>query len=127
MYSRGWVVLLILIVLGIFFVPYMYNRAAPGFEQVPDLEKPDEEHCVEDAQWMRAHHMQLLKEWREDVVRNSERAYHSFTFEGEEYDKNTETCFDCHESKADFCDKCHNYAGAKPNCWDCHSTPELLE
>jgi len=127
MYNRGWVILLILIVLGIFFVPYLYNRAAPGFEQVPDLEKPDEEHCVEDVQWMRAHHMQLLKEWREEVVRHSERTYHSFTFEGEEYDKNTETCFGCHESKADFCDKCHNYAGTKPNCWDCHSTPELLE
>ena len=22
-----------------------------------------------------------------------------------------------------FCDKCHNYTGVKPYCWDCHVEP----
>ena len=29
-----------------------------------------------------------------------------------------------HESKQDFCDSCHTYAGVSPNCWDCHNVPE---
>ena len=26
----------------------------------------------------------------------------------------------CHANKAEFCDRCHNYAAVKPYCWDCH-------
>ena len=33
------------------------------------------------------------------------------------------TCLDCHSNKADFCDKCHNYASVRPYCWDCPSEP----
>jgi hypothetical protein len=30
------------------------------------------------------------------------------------------TCLDCHSNKAEFCDRCHNYASVSPYCWDCH-------
>ena len=31
---------------------------------------------------------------------------------------------ECHTDKAEFCDRCHNYAGVNPYCWDCHTVPE---
>ncbi|MGD8893899.1 MAG: menaquinol oxidoreductase, partial [Desulfobacterales bacterium] len=34
------------------------------------------------------------------------------------------TCLDCHEEKAEFCDKCHNYASVSPYCWECHIDPK---
>ena len=30
------------------------------------------------------------------------------------------TCMDCHDNKAEFCDRCHDYASVRPYCWDCH-------
>jgi len=30
----------------------------------------------------------------------------------------------CHTDKAKFCDRCHNYVGVTPNCWDCHVEPK---
>ena len=31
------------------------------------------------------------------------------------------TCLgECHGAKADFCDRCHNYAAVSPPCWNCH-------
>jgi hypothetical protein len=34
------------------------------------------------------------------------------------------TCMQCHPNKAEFCDRCHNYASVKPYCWDCHVEPK---
>lgn len=34
------------------------------------------------------------------------------------------TCLDCHSNKTKFCDRCHNYLGVTPFCWDCHVAPE---
>ena len=36
-------------------------------------------------------------------------------------------CMRCHSNKAQFCDKCHDYAGLKkddPYCWNCHIAPK---
>jgi hypothetical protein len=37
------------------------------------------------------------------------------------------TCMDCHDSKEQFCDQCHDYVEVSPFCWDCHLPPEGLE
>ncbi len=38
----------------------------------------------------------------------------------------TGTCLTgCHTNKADFCDRCHNYAGVSVYCWECHVDPKL--
>ncbi len=37
------------------------------------------------------------------------------------------TCMNCHTSKEQFCDQCHNYASVSPFCWDCHVEPEEKE
>ncbi len=87
--------------------------------------------CVEPAGWMRANHMQLLDEWRDDVVRDSNRTYTSNYKPKNDlkgvttYDKSlTRTCLKCHDNKTKFCDRCHTYAGVKPYCWTCHVVPK---
>ena len=34
------------------------------------------------------------------------------------------TCMKCHSNKAEFCDRCHDYAGVSPDCWSCHVAPQ---
>jgi hypothetical protein len=47
------------------------------------------------------------------------------TAEGTRYEMSLQnTCMDCHSSKKEFCDQCHDYAEVSPFCWDCHVQPE---
>lgn len=93
----------------------------------PELEMPAyEKQCVEPVEYMRANHMQLLDDWRNDVVRDGLRTY--VNSEGKEFDKSlTLTCLGCHENKKNFCDKCHDYAGVTPYCWKCHIDPKEIQ
>ncbi len=109
----------------IFFIiitfPLWYNRgkAAPQPEPILTAKAKAAKVCVRSTEYMKAEHMQLLDVWRESVVRRGERIYVSP--EGKEYTMSlTNTCLDCHSNKADFCDRCHNYASVRPYCWDCH-------
>ena len=36
---------------------------------------------------------------------------------------NPGVCVKCHSNKERFCDRCHDYAGVKPTCWNCHIVP----
>lgn len=100
--------------------------AAPAFEaaagvELPKLEKGKGEKCVEDTDYMRRNHMELLKHHRNETLRQGIRTTrHSL-----------KGCVECHagsktgsvaSTKEDFCVACHSYAGAKPDCWDCHAT-----
>jgi len=79
--------------------------------------------CVEPKSYMKAEHMQLLNVWRDTVVRSAKRIY--VNSKGEKYEMSlSNTCLDCHTEKAEFCDKCHNYASVTPYCWDCHVDPK---
>ncbi len=69
--------------------------------------------CVEPAAWMRANHMKLLKHQRDVIVREGDRS-RKYRIEG---------CSQCHTKRAEFCDRCHDYAGVKPECFDCHYLP----
>jgi len=94
--------------------------AAAGVD-LPKLEKGKGEKCVEDTQYMRKNHMDLLKHQRDDTMRKGIRtAKHSL-----------KKCVECHASektgsvaatKEDFCAACHSYASVKLDCWDCHAT-----
>jgi hypothetical protein len=82
--------------------------------------------CVMPTEYMRAEHMQLLDLWRHSVVRNAERVYVNPS--GKEFTMSlSNTCLDCHNNKADFCDKCHAYASVTPYCWDCHVDPKEVK
>jgi len=89
----------------------------------PAIEQLREKLCVETAPYMRANHMKLLAAWRESVVREGDRSYGAT--DGKVYEISlTGTCLECHSNKGQFCDRCHDYAGAKPACWSCHIIPE---
>jgi len=109
----------------IFFVivtfRFWYNRgkAAPQPDLILTTKAKTAKVCVRSTEYMKSEHMQLLDVWRDSVVRRGERIYVSPA--GKEYNMSlTNTCLDCHSNKADFCDRCHNYASVRPYCWDCH-------
>jgi len=87
---------------------------------VPKLDIGKGGQCVEDAQWMRKNHMDLLKHQRDDTVHKGVRdTKHSL-----------KGCIECHASTQDnsvtaradsFCVACHRYESVKIDCFECHS------
>jgi hypothetical protein len=124
MYNAGKVIVGIAIFLVLITFPIWYNAATGQATYVPELEKPvGQEQCVEDTEYMTAFHMDLLNAWRDEVVRSGERFY--IDDAGGRVEKSlTNTCLSCHVNKDRFCDKCHDYMGVEPYCWDCHIVPE---
>jgi hypothetical protein len=98
-----------------------WHALAWSVRPAPKLARPvGATECVAPTEFMRASHMKLLVEWRDRVVRDGVRTY---------TDRNgrvvtmslSKTCLgSCHTDKTKFCDRCHDYAGVKPTCWDCH-------
>jgi hypothetical protein len=87
------------------------GQPAPGATTAPA--------CVGPRGYMRTSHMRLLVAWRDEVVRQGQRTF--VAYDGHRYEKNlTGTCLACHQNKAQFCDRCHDYAGVSPTCSDCH-------
>jgi hypothetical protein len=126
MYDKGKVVAGLVIFVVLITFPFWYNlgKAAPAPE--PKLTGKAAEagqQCVESKEFMTPEHMQLLNDWRETVVRDAKRIYVNRS--GKTFEMSlSNTCLDCHSEKAEFCDKCHNYASVTPYCWDCHVDPK---
>lgn len=117
--------------LGAFLVVAAYPLwsavAAEGNGDRPALERAvdrvDSTDCIEDTVFMKAHHHELLNDWRQAVIRDEEREYASTS--GRTWEMSlTGTCLGCHASSEAFCTRCHDYADAKPTCFDCHVVPE---
>ena len=113
----------------ILFTYPLWHAAALGTQaKQPQLQLPAQaKECVAPLPYMRAAHMRLLIEWRENAVRQGVRQIHAAN--GKSYDASlTRTCLgECHTNKAEFCDRCHNYAGVSAlYCWDCHNKPQLV-
>ena len=83
--------------------------------------------CVEDTDFMRRNHMELLKHQRDETVLKGERREQYSLIE----------CLSCHAvygpdaipvtaaSPAHFCRSCHDYAAVSIDCFQCHaSRPE---
>jgi hypothetical protein len=91
------------------------NLDTPAIQKLAGKDKQ----CVLPTEEMRAYHMQLLIEWRDQVVRTGNRVWTSPS--GKRYEPSlSNTCLGCHSNKAEFCDQCHNYMAVAPNCWGCH-------
>jgi hypothetical protein len=120
MYDTGKIAAGLLIFLALITYPIWHNKVVGQAAGQPVLEKPiGETRCVESTAFMRASHMDLLNRWRDEVVRTSDRIY--VASDGRVFNKSlTGTCLKCHANRAAFCDRCHDYAGVKPFCWDCH-------
>jgi hypothetical protein len=113
------------IFMGLFTFPLWYNmlikmgKAAPAPEVVLTEKAKAAKQCVMPTEFMKAEHMQLLDMWRLKAVREGTREF--VNPEGKTFNASlTNTCLDCHSNKAEFCDRCHNYASVRPYCWDCH-------
>jgi len=76
--------------------------------------------CVEDTQFMRRNHMELLKHHRDRTVHEGIRTtQHSLA-----------NCVACHAGRETgrvtgssdaFCEGCHRYAAVKLDCFECHT------
>jgi hypothetical protein len=111
----------IVIFFALFTFPLWFNlgKAAPAPKLVLTEKAKAAKECVMPTDYIRANHMKVLDLWRHQVVRNGQRIF--VNAEGKEFTMSlSNTCLDCHSNKADFCDKCHNYASVTPYCWDCH-------
>ncbi|MEW6221126.1 MAG: sulfate reduction electron transfer complex DsrMKJOP subunit DsrJ [Thermodesulfobacteriota bacterium] len=120
MYNTGKVLTGLVLFVGFITYPFWGGEASP----VPKLQKPEKEkQCIEPVAFMRAQHMQMLDDWRNDVVRQATRKYTAV--DGKQHNMSLQnTCMKCHTSKKEFCDKCHTYAGVSPFCWTCHVPPK---
>lgn len=88
--------------------------------ELPGLENHKGDKCVDDTDYIRRHHPDLLRHHRDQVLRKGIRT--------EKYDLNR--CVACHvnpktgsvaSGKDDFCVACHSYVGVQLSCWDCHN------
>ncbi len=132
MYDKEKVIPGILVFIVLFTSPIWYNLGAAMFfeknafvEVEIEIDRDKHKQCVESREYMIANHMDLLNDWRDSVVREGNRVYHSKDHPGETFNMSlTNTCLDCHDNYTSFCDRCHTYAAVKPICWDCHVIPE---
>jgi hypothetical protein len=93
--------------------------ATEGY-RMPKLDIGKGGQCVEEPQWMRKNHMQVLLQQRDETVHQGIR-------DGKYSLKN---CIECHASTRDdsvigradsFCEGCHRYEAVKIDCFECHS------
>jgi len=129
MYDAGKVLTGIVIFAVLVTFPFFLSAGKAGPKPDPKLDTPAiqalgaEKQCVESKAFMKANHMQLLNDWRDNAVREGHRQYVGLG--GKKYDISLQnTCMKCHSNKTKFCDECHNYMAVKPYCWDCHVAPK---
>lgn len=128
MYDKNKILTGLVIFVAIVTFPFWYNlgKAIPAPEPKLSEKAKAAKECVVPKQVMKQEHMQILDLWRDTVVRDANRAYK--TGKGRTFNMSLSTgedsCTGCHDNKAEFCDKCHNYASVDPYCWDCHIAPK---
>lgn len=123
MYNKGTIIIGLAIFVVLVTFPLWFNGLTAGTDMPTPVPPPGgETQCVLPAKEMRDNHMQVLDQWRDEVLRDGGRV--SVTVGGKEYRKGLQTaCMQCHTNKEQFCDPCHTYASVKPYCWDCHLAP----
>jgi hypothetical protein len=114
---------IILFPLGYSIVASVFSLGAQDSE--PFLQKVDPKHgdtCVLQAKFPdldpRFYHMDVLKQVRDDAMREGKREGVSFN-----------DCRGCHTSREQFCDRCHNAVNLSldRSCFRCHFYPPSEE
>ena len=131
-YNANKIIPGLIIFLGLITFPIWYamGKAAPPPEikiDTPVIQQMEVKQCIMPKADMRTGHMQLLNDWRTQVVRNDLRVY--VAEDGKQYTMSLQNeCMRCHSNKTQFCDQCHTYAGLQlgsvPYCWTCHIAPK---
>jgi hypothetical protein len=75
MHDTGKIVGGVIIFVVLMTSPLWYNALTAAPAEAPTLDQPPNgsKECVEPKEYMRANHMDLLNEWRDEVVRNGKR------------------------------------------------------
>jgi hypothetical protein len=126
MYDAGKIIVGLVVFVILATSPLLINFLTEEGPEAPEIVYPTNGStaCVESKEFMIPNHMDLLNQWRDDVVRDGKRDYVS-TSNGKTFDMSlSRTCMDCHSNKAEFCDACHTYLAVSPYCWDCHVEPK---
>jgi hypothetical protein len=121
MKDRNKILAGLVIFIAVITLPFWFKmgKAAPAPELELTAKAKAAKTCVMPTAYMKAEHMQLLDVWRHNVVRKGERMF--VNAESKLFNMSlSNTCLDCHSNKANFCDRCHDYASVRPYCWDCH-------
>ena len=131
-YNANKIIPGLIIFLGLITFPIWYSmgKASPPPEikfDTPVIQQMPVKQCILPKADMRTGHMQILNDWRTQVVRNGYRVY--VAADGKEYNMSLQNeCIKCHSNKTQFCDQCHVYAGLQlgsvPYCWTCHIAPK---
>lgn len=121
----------VIIFAAIIALPYLYNlgksNTGPNINlNTPGIQKLVTKQCIESTDYMKANHMKLLLQWRDDAVRKGNKIY--VNSQGKSFDKSIDTCLKCHydpnaKASDQFCVSCHDYASVKPDCRKCHPWP----
>ncbi len=137
MQKDAWKVAIgVVIFLGFFTFPIWYNLAVAGDPESGRPVRPNTEQCMLNEE-EKLSHMQLLDEWRDEVVREGHRVLEE-PRAGHREKSLTRSCMsdgchrrseDVHRSDGTFvppCASCHLYVGVEGDlfnevyCWDCH-------
>lgn len=131
-YDGKYIIAGLIVFIGLATFPIWFNHGKAAPPPVPSLDTPvinkmAQKQCVLPKEEMITGHMQLLNDWRTDVVRNGKRLYTAK--DGKTYQMSLQNeCVRCHTNKSQFCDTCHTYAGlntvSTPYCWTCHVAPK---
>lgn len=105
----------------------MVSAAAATAADLPHWPKPKGESCIAPNEVMRRDHADMLKHQRDDTLRLGIRGAKA----------SLKACVECHSTTTaegkpvpvndpgQFCQSCHSYVAAKPDCFECHaSTPK---
>jgi hypothetical protein len=128
--SRNCIILLAVVLTGMGSpggVVYAQGSKAVSNTLLPVIPMGRGDACVEDTDFMRRNHMELLKHQRDETVLKGVRK--------KQY--SLQECLSCHAvygpdaipvtitSPAHFCRSCHDYAAVSIDCFQCHaSRPE---
>jgi len=128
MNDKKYIIAGLIVFCAIVISPFLFNfgKAAPAPEIELTQKAKDAGYCVLPKEEMKAGHMQILDLWRNTVVREGNRIYKNSSGKifNMSLSSGEESCTGCHSNKAEFCDRCHNYASVRPYCWDCHNVPK---
>ncbi len=125
MYNGKYIIPALVIFVIAMSSPFWLNFGSDKYEypKVALPEGPGMEECIEDVEYMRANHMRLLNEWRDEALREGNRVY--VASNGKKWDISLQnTCMECHSNYDDFCAKCHDQNNVDPYCWSCHIEPQ---
>jgi len=114
-YLVGAAIVVLLVPLGFSLVSALIPREAGAGHAFLERPDPKYERCVEATTYMRYHHWELLTRVRDSVMRAGKRRVIGVI--------GLNRCRECHTSRKNFCDHCHNTVNLYPPCFGCHYYP----